>query len=154
MKPTLKLCSSHSVAGISRTPGLVTSLELVPPLVQSKGDHSGEFDGRCKTKHTQREGLYVLRIRCRGVGHSPCPLSLPILNKRDKIDPPPIVSIIHTVTTGTMLNRNGSNFRTINDRVTVLKVMREFIPKIIHQTHTGSWSLVNQRALSLRLDII
>ena len=42
------------------------------PLVPSKGDHSGEFDGRCKTKHTQREGLYVLRIRCRGVGQFWC----------------------------------------------------------------------------------
>ena len=114
-------------------------------------------------------GKYLLKVYCSLGPHifvllvkiclhatffSPCPLSLPILNKRDKIDPPPIVSIIHTVTTGTMLNRNGSNFRTINDRVTVVKVMREFIPKIIHQTHTGSWSLVNQRALSLRLDII
>ena len=24
-----------------------------------------------KQKHTQREGLYDLRIRCRGVGHTP-----------------------------------------------------------------------------------
>ena len=30
------------------------------PVVSSKGDHSGEFDRRCKTKHTQREGLYDL----------------------------------------------------------------------------------------------
>ena len=30
----------------------------------------------------------------------------------------------------------------IKDRVTVVKVMRKFIPKRIHQTHTGSWSLV------------
>ena len=40
------------------------------PVVQSKGDHSGEFDRRCKTKHTQREGLHPLRIRCGGVGHN------------------------------------------------------------------------------------
>ena len=33
--------------------------------------------------------------------------------------------------------------RTIKDRVTVVKVMREFIPKGIHPTHTVSWSLVN-----------
>ena len=38
------------------------------PLGPSKGDHSGEFDRRCEIKHTQREGLYDLRIRCRGVG--------------------------------------------------------------------------------------
>ena len=31
----------------------------------------------------------------------------------------------------------------IKDRVTVVKVMPEFIPKRIHQTHTGSFSLVN-----------
>ena len=26
---------------------------------------------------------------------------------------------------------------------TVVKVMRELIPREIHQTHTGSWSVVN-----------
>ena len=29
------------------------------------------------------------------------------------------------------------------DKGTVVKVMREFIPREIHQTHTGSWSVVN-----------
>ena len=48
--------------------GLVTSLEPVP--LCSKGDHSGEFDRRCKTKHTQREGLYVLRRSELGVEES------------------------------------------------------------------------------------
>ena len=44
------------------------------PVVQSKGDHSGELDGRCKhiKKHTQREGLYDLSIRSRGVGQFWC----------------------------------------------------------------------------------
>ena len=40
------------------------------PVVPSKGDHSGEFDRRCKTKHTQREGLYVLRRSELGVEES------------------------------------------------------------------------------------
>ena len=31
----------------------------------------------------------------------------------------------------------------IKTKVTVVKVMYEFIPKEIHQTHTGQWSLVN-----------
>ena len=48
------------------------------PVVQSKGDHSGEFDRRCKTKHTQREGLHPLRIRCGGVGHSTLSLPKPV----------------------------------------------------------------------------
>ena len=48
--------------------GLMTSLEPVP--LCSKGDHSGEFDRRCKTKHTQREGLYVLRRSELGVEES------------------------------------------------------------------------------------
>ena len=59
MKPTLKLCTSHSFDRDLKDAGLVTSLEPVP--LHSMGDHSGEFDRRCKTKHTQREGLYVLR---------------------------------------------------------------------------------------------
>ena len=42
------------------------------PVVQSKGDHSGEFDRRCKTKHTQQEGLHPLRIRCGGVSQFWC----------------------------------------------------------------------------------
>ena len=42
------------------------------PLVPSKGDHSGKFDRRCEIKHTQREGLYDLRIRCRGVSQFWC----------------------------------------------------------------------------------
>ena len=33
--------------------------------------------------------------------------------------------------------------------VTMVKVMGEFIPRETHQTHTGSWSLVNWRVLSL-----
>ena len=37
VKPTLKLCSSHSVTGISKTPGLVTSLEPVPLLFRARG---------------------------------------------------------------------------------------------------------------------
>ena len=41
-----------------------------------KGDHSGEFDRRCKTKHTQREGLYVLRRSELGVEES-------VINKND-----------------------------------------------------------------------
>ena len=48
--------------------GLVMSLGLVP--LCSMGDHSGEFDRRCKTKHTQREGLYVLRHSELGVEES------------------------------------------------------------------------------------
>ena len=38
--------------------------------LRSTGDHSGEFDRRCKTKHTQREGLYVLRRSELGVEES------------------------------------------------------------------------------------
>ena len=48
--------------------GLVMSLE--PVSLCSKGDHLGEFDRRCKTKHTQREGLYVLRRPELGVEES------------------------------------------------------------------------------------
>ena len=44
--------------------------------------------------------------------------------------------------------------RAIKDKHGGCCVMREFIPKRIHQTHTGSWSLVNWRALLLRLGII
>ena len=33
--------------------------------------------------------------------------------------------------------------RTIKRKARCMFVMREFIPKRIHQTHTGSWSLVN-----------
>ena len=67
------------------------------PLVQSKGDHSREFDGRCKTKHTQREGLYVLRIRCRGVGH-PLPLGKDLIleistSRRDLVTEIPTPSL-------------------------------------------------------------
>ena len=29
------------------------------------------------------------------------------------------------------------------DKGMVVKVMHEFIPREIHQTHTGSWSVVN-----------
>ena len=71
MKPTLELCSSHSATGISKTPGLVTSLEPVPLLFRARGT-TGEswIEGAKHTKHTQREGLYDLRIRFRGVGHT------------------------------------------------------------------------------------
>ena len=37
------------------------------PVVPSKGDHSGELR-KVGAKHTQREGLYDLSIRFRGVG--------------------------------------------------------------------------------------
>ena len=37
------------------------------PVVPSKGDHSGELRKE-GAKHTQREGLYDLSIRSRGVG--------------------------------------------------------------------------------------
>ena len=69
MKPTLKLCSSHSTTRISKTPDLVTSLEPVPLLFKPKRGTTREslIEG-AKQKHTQREGLYDLRIRCRGVG--------------------------------------------------------------------------------------
>ena len=40
--------------------------------------------------------------------------------------------------------------RTIKDMHSGWCVMRKFIPKGIHQTHTHSWSLVNRRVLSLR----
>ena len=68
MKPTLKLCSSHSATGISKTPDLVTSLELVPLLFRARGTTRERLIEGAKQKHTQREGLYDLRIRCRGVG--------------------------------------------------------------------------------------
>ena len=70
MKPTLKLCSSHSVTGISKTPDLVTSLEPVPLLFRARGTTRESLIEGAKQKHTQREGLYDLRIRCRGVGQS------------------------------------------------------------------------------------
>ena len=67
MKPTLKLCSSHSATGISKTPDLVTSLEPVPLLFRARGTTRESLIEGAKQKHTQREGLYDLRIRCRGV---------------------------------------------------------------------------------------
>ena len=39
------------------------------PVVQSKGTTRESLIEGAKQKHTQREGLYDLRIRCRGVGH-------------------------------------------------------------------------------------
>ena len=72
MKPTLKLCSSHSATGISKTPDLVTSLEPVPLLFRARGTTRESLIEGAKQKHTQREGLYDLRIRCRGVGHFVC----------------------------------------------------------------------------------
>ena len=39
------------------------------PAVQSKGTTRESLIEGAKQKHTQREGLYDLRIRCRGVGH-------------------------------------------------------------------------------------
>ena len=73
MKPTLELCLSHSATWISKTPGLVMSLEPVPRLYLAKGGTTREslIEG-AKTKHTQREGLYALSIRCRGVGQFWC----------------------------------------------------------------------------------
>ena len=43
------------------------------PLVPCKGGTTREslIEG-AKTKHTQQEGLYALRIRCRGVGQFWC----------------------------------------------------------------------------------
>ena len=70
MKPTLELCSSHFVTGISKTPGLVTSLEPVPLLFQARGTTRESW--KEGAKHTQREGLYDLRIRSRGVGQFWC----------------------------------------------------------------------------------
>ena len=70
MKPTLKLCSSHSATGISKTPDLVTSLELVPLLDEQGGPLGESLVEGAKQKHTQREGLYDLRIRCGGVGQT------------------------------------------------------------------------------------
>ena len=59
MKPTLKLCSSHSATGISKTPDLVMSLEPVPLLFRARGTtRESLIEG---AKHTQREGLYDLR---------------------------------------------------------------------------------------------
>ena len=71
MKPTLKLCSSHSTTGISKKPDLVTSLEPVPLLFRARGTTRERLIEGAKQKHTQREGLYDLRIRCRGVGQFP-----------------------------------------------------------------------------------
>ena len=70
MKPTLKLCSSHSVTGISKTPDLVTSLEPVPLFGRARGTTRESLIEGAKQKHTQREGLYDLRIRCRGVSQA------------------------------------------------------------------------------------
>ena len=70
MKPTLKLCSSHSATGISKTPDLVTSLEPVPLLFRARGTTRESLIEGAKQKHTQREGLYDLRIRRRGVGQN------------------------------------------------------------------------------------
>ena len=38
------------------------------PVVKSKGTTRESLIEGAKQKHTQREGLYDLRIRCRGVG--------------------------------------------------------------------------------------
>ena len=72
MKPTLKLCSSHSATGISKTPDLVTSLEPVPLLLRARGTTRESLIEGAKQKHTQREGLDDLRIRCGGVGQFWC----------------------------------------------------------------------------------
>ena len=68
MKPTLKLCSSHSATGISKTPDLVTSLEPVPLLFRARGTTRESLIEGAKQKHTQREGLCDLSIRSRGGG--------------------------------------------------------------------------------------
>ena len=56
MKPTLKLCSSHSATGISKTPDLVTSLEPVPLLSKARGTTRESLVEGAKQKHTQRSG--------------------------------------------------------------------------------------------------
>ena len=47
----------------------MTSLEPVPLLFRARGTTRESLIEGAKQKHTQREGLYDLRIRCRGVGH-------------------------------------------------------------------------------------
>ena len=42
------------------------------PVVQSKGTTRESLIEGAKQKHTQREGLFDLRIRCRGVGQFWC----------------------------------------------------------------------------------
>ena len=42
------------------------------PVAQSKGTTWESLIEGAKQKHTQREGLYDLRIRCRGVGQFWC----------------------------------------------------------------------------------
>ena len=54
---------------ISKTPDLVTSLEPVTLLFRARGTTRESLIEGAKQKHTQREGLYDPRIRCRGVGH-------------------------------------------------------------------------------------
>ena len=49
----------------------MTSLEPVPLLFRARGTTWESLIEGAKQKHTQREGLYDLRIRCRGVGHKP-----------------------------------------------------------------------------------
>ena len=44
------------------------SLEPVPLLFRARGTTRESLIEGAKQKHTQREGLYDLRIRCRGVG--------------------------------------------------------------------------------------
>ena len=68
MKPTLKLCSSHSATGILKTLDLVTSLEPVPLLFGARGTTRESLIEGAKQKHTQREGLFDLSIRTRGGG--------------------------------------------------------------------------------------
>ena len=51
---------------ISKTPDLVTSLEPVPLLFRARGTTRESLIEGAKQKHTQQEGLYDLRIRCRG----------------------------------------------------------------------------------------
>ena len=46
------------------------SLEPVPLLFRARGTTRESLIEGAKQKHTQREGLYDLRIRCRGVGQS------------------------------------------------------------------------------------
>ena len=52
------------------------------PAVQSKGTTRESLIEGAKQKHTEREGLYDLRIRCRGVGQSVhegrCMIPLPV----------------------------------------------------------------------------
>ena len=58
------------MTGISKTPGLMTSLEPVPLLFRARGTTRESLIEGAKQKHTQREGLYALRRPELGVEES------------------------------------------------------------------------------------